>query len=120
MPPIEQVIVRAGTTAEWADTDATDQAAAPVLAVGELGVNVTTGVVKIGDGATAFPSLPQGAGGKAAVVAAPTAMTQAAITGGEAPTEAEFNALRADVAALRTTVANTLIELKAAGLMASA
>lgn len=119
MPPIETVSVRAGTTAEWADTDASDQAAAPVLGAGELGVNKTTGVVKIGDGTTAFPSLPSGAGGHAAVVAAPAAMTQAAITGGEAPTEAEFNALRADMAALRTTVANTLVELKAAGLMAS-
>lgn len=120
MPPIHTVSVRAGTTAEWADTDATDQEAAPVLAAGELGIDITTGVVKVGDGTTAFPSLTGGVGGVAEVVAAPAAMTQAAITGGEDPTEAEFNALRADVAALRTTVANTLVELKDAGLMASA
>lgn len=116
---IKTVSVRAGTTAEWADTDATDQEAAPILAAGELGINITTGDMKIGDGTTAFAALPGGAGGTAALVAAPAAMTQAAITGGEAPTEAEFNALRADVSALRTTVANTLVELKAAGLMAT-
>ena len=120
MPPIETVSVRAGTTAEWADVDASDGAASPILARGELGINLTTGDMKIGDGTTAFASLPGGAGGTAALVTAPAAMTQAAITGGESPTEAEFNALRADVAALRTTVANTLVELKAAGLMASA
>ena len=50
-------------------------------------------------------------------VAAPAAMTQAAITGGESPTEAEFNALRADVAALRGTVATLITNLKAAGLV---
>lgn len=105
--PIETVSVRAGTTAEWADTDATDQDAAPVLAAGELGIDTTTGAVKIGDGTTAFPSLPDLAG-KAAFVAAPAA----AITGGESPTEAEFNALR-------QTVADTLAALKAAGLMAT-
>lgn len=52
--------------------------------------------------------LPQGihvADLGAATASAPAAMTQAAITGGEPPTEAEFNALRADVAALRGTVA---------------
>ncbi len=56
---------------------------------------------------------------QAATVAAPAAMTSAAITGGESPTEAEHNALRADVVALRTTVANLLTELKAAGTVAS-
>lgn len=120
MPPIQTVSVRAGTTAEWADADATDGAAAPVLALGELGIDLTTGDMKIGDGTTAFASLAGGAGGTAANVAAPAAMTQAAITGGEAPTEAEFNALRADVSALRTTVAAEIAALKAAGLQASA
>ena len=47
------------------------------------------------------------------------ALTQAAITGGESPTEAEFNALRADHAATRTTVNALLAKLKTAGLMAS-
>jgi hypothetical protein len=108
MPPIQTVSVRAGTTAEWADVTASDGEAAPVLAAGELGINVTTGDMKIGDGVTAFTALPGGAGGTAAFVAAPAA----AITGGESPTEAEFNALRG-------TVASLLVELKAAGLMAS-
>lgn len=58
-------------------------------------------------------------GTSADTVAAPAAMTQAAITGGESPTEAEFNALRADVVALRATVAALLTSLKAAGLMDS-
>jgi hypothetical protein len=47
--------------------------------------------------------------GAAATVAAPAA----AITGGESPTEAEFNALR-------LTVANLITNLKAAGLVAEA
>ena len=54
-----------------------------------------------------------------ATVAAPTAMTQAAITGGESPTEAEFNALRTDVSNLRTTVANLITSLKNADAIAS-
>lgn len=52
---------------------------------------------------------------QAAVVAAPAALTSAAITGGESPTEAEHNALQADVAALRTTVAAILTSLKGSG-----
>lgn len=47
------------------------------------------------------------------------ALTQAAITGGESPTEAEFNALRADHAATRTAVNDLLAKLKTAGLMAA-
>jgi hypothetical protein len=54
------------------------------------------------------------------VQAATAAMTQAAITGGESPTEAEFNALRADVDAIHTAVNALLTKLKTAGLMASA
>lgn len=48
-----------GTTAEWADTDSTDGAAAPILGVGELGINTDTGAMSVGDGATAFASLPR-------------------------------------------------------------
>jgi hypothetical protein len=56
-----------------------------------------------------------------AVVAAPvaltavatTAMTQAAITGGESPTEAEFNALRTDLVNTRTTVTALLADITA-------
>ena len=49
--------LRVGTTTEWADTDPTDQNAAPVLEAGELGLDVTKGQIKVGDGSTAFPSL---------------------------------------------------------------
>lgn len=41
----------------------------------------------------------------ALTASAPAALTSAQIAGGEPPTEAEFNALQADVAALRTTLA---------------
>lgn len=46
------------------------------------------------------------------------AMTQAAITGGESPTEAEFNALRTDVVNLRTTLNSLLGKLRTAGVIA--
>lgn len=46
------------------------------------------------------------------------AMTQAAITGGESPTEAEFNALRTDLVNVRTTLNNLLAKLRTAGLVA--
>src|SRR4051794_635612 len=52
------VQLRVGTTTEWADTDPTDENAAPVLEAGELGLDVTTGHIRVGDGSTAFPSLP--------------------------------------------------------------
>lgn len=44
---------------------------------------------------------------------APTAMTQAAITGGESPTEAEFNALRTDLVNTRTAQAAMLADITA-------
>lgn len=47
------------------------------------------------------------------------ALTQAAITGGESPTEAEFNALRTDHAATRTVVNSLLAKLRTAGIVAS-
>lgn len=52
------VSVRAGTTADWAD-------GAPILHAGELGVDTTAQVIKIGDGVTAFADLDTavGAGG---------------------------------------------------------
>lgn len=55
---MDAVTVRVGTTAEWADTDATDGAAASVLELGELGLDTDKGQIKVGDGTTAFPSLP--------------------------------------------------------------
>ena len=47
------------------------------------------------------------------------ALTQAAITGGESPTEAEFNALRTDHAATRTVVNSLLAKLRTAGIVAT-
>lgn len=44
---------------------------------------------------------------------APAALTSAALTGGESPTEAEHNALQADAAALRTTLAATQADVAA-------
>jgi len=52
---------------------------------------------------------------QAGVVAAPAAITSVALTGGTPPTEAQYNALRADVVALRTTLAATLVALKGVG-----
>ena len=54
-----------------------------------------------------------------ATVAAPAALTSAQISGGEDPTQAEHNALQADVAALRATVAALITSLKNADVIAS-
>lgn len=51
-----------------------------------------------------------------AVADAP-ALTSSAASGGDAPTEEEYNALRTDVSNLRTTVNALLASLRAAGLM---
>lgn len=68
---IHTVNVRVGTTAEWADTDATDDnEASPVLAEGEVGVDITLGEVKVGDGSTAFPDLDTVSGAQGAQGAA--------------------------------------------------
>lgn len=50
----EAVALRSGSTADWA------AATAPILEVGELGLDTTTGALKAGDGATAFASLSGG------------------------------------------------------------
>lgn len=47
MPPIEATSVRKGTTAEWADVDASDGAAAPTLDAGEVAVDLTTGQIAV-------------------------------------------------------------------------
>jgi hypothetical protein len=69
-------------------------------------------------------TLPQGAA--VANAAAATVSVPAAITGGEAPTEAEHNALRtaavaqaADAAALRTQLNALLAALRAANIIAT-
>lgn len=51
MPYLEQILFRRGTAAQWA-------AANPVLALGEPGEETDTNVLKIGDGVTAWASLP--------------------------------------------------------------
>lgn len=56
---------------------------------------------------------------ESATVAAPAAMTSAAATGGDVPTEAEYNLLRADVVALRATVAALLVALKDSNVVAT-
>lgn len=56
---------------------------------------------------------------QAAAVTDAAALTSAQLTGGESPTEAEHNALQADVAALRTKLNAALAALRAANLMAS-
>lgn len=56
---------------------------------------------------------------RAAHVATVATLTSTAASGGEAPTEAEYNALRTDVAALRTTVAALQTAFRDAGLQAS-
>ncbi len=48
---MSKIRLRRGTTTEWT-------LANPVLAAGEPGVDTTTGVLKIGDGSTAWLSLP--------------------------------------------------------------
>jgi hypothetical protein len=53
----------------------------------------------------------------AAAVADAAALTSTAASGGDAPTEAEYNALRTDVSNLRTKVNALLASLRAAGLL---
>jgi hypothetical protein len=56
---------------------------------------------------------------QSATVADAAALTSSAATGGDAPTEAEYNALRTDVSNLRTTVNALLAAQRTAGLLAS-
>jgi hypothetical protein len=61
---------------------------------------------------------PLTVGKQVAAQADVAALTQAAITGGESPTEAEFNALRADHAATRTVLNSLLAKMRTAGILA--
>lgn len=49
----------------------------------------------------------------ALTASAPSALTAVAATGGDSPTEAEYNALLVDVTALRTTLAAVVVDLAA-------
>lgn len=62
---------------------------------------------------TALASLSQGA-----AVSDIGALTSAAATGGDAPTEAEYNALRTDVSNIRTKLLALQDSLQAAGIIA--
>jgi hypothetical protein len=50
-------------------------------------------------------------------VSDPAALTSAAITGGESPTEAEHNAVRADLVATRTQLIALITSLENAGII---
>lgn len=71
------------------------------------------------DGVVPDAQLPAGVGdfAQGAAVADAAALTSAAITGGESPTEAEHNALRVDVVAIRTTLNALLASLRAANII---
>lgn len=56
MPRDDLIILRNGTAAEWASAN-------PTLADGEPGAETDTGVIKIGDGSTAWSGLPVPGGG---------------------------------------------------------
>lgn len=77
----ETVPVRSGTTTDWAS--------GPVLGVGEIGVDTTKGIFKIGDGVTAFASLATSGGGyikakgRATLVAGTKATAVAGVVAGD-------------------------------------
>ena len=56
MPAIFRMRIRRGTAAEWSSAN-------PVLAEGEPGLDTTNNILKIGDGVTAWNSLPTTLGG---------------------------------------------------------
>lgn len=72
-----------------------------------------TGKLSTGEVPTALASLSQGV-----AVADVGAMTSAAATGGDAPTEAEHNAVRTDVVAIRATLLALQNSLQGAGIIA--
>lgn len=74
---VESVPLRSGTTAEWA------AGTAPILEVGELGIDLTTKDIRVGDGVTAFASLPVSSGirrGRTTLVTGTKVVTDASIT----------------------------------------
>lgn len=75
---------------------------------------VPTALAGLSAGATVADQSALTTAAPAALTAtAPAALTSANATGGDAPTEAEYNALRADVVALRTTLAAAVVDLAA-------
>lgn len=105
--PDGQVLEKVGSTANVSNT--------VFDALSDAGVVGGSGAALVSDGGVVTDTHLDGDDAvslQAAVVAAPAALTSAAATGGDAPTEAEYNALRTDVANLRTTLAATLAALK--------
>lgn len=81
------------------------------------------GINGVNTGSSAYPLTDNGVTGVAgqqvttqgAAVAAPAALTSSQSATGVSPTQAQYNALQADVAALRTTVANLITSLSVSG-----
>lgn len=73
---VEEIALRSGTTADWTG------GSAPVLDVGEVGLNLTTGEMKFGDGTTAWSSLRsvRGASGYATLVAGTKVVNEPSVT----------------------------------------
>lgn len=95
-----------------------------ILVVGSFGEqvlqakNATELPAGIGDGTlVAATTSTAGIVKQATTVAAPAAITSV-VAAGATPTKAEYDALRADVVALRTTVATLLANQKTAGQVA--
>jgi hypothetical protein len=89
----------------------------------EQAILVTQASMKAGQTATQIAlfkpdGTPFTAAGQAAAQVDAVAMTSAAATGGDAPTEAEYNALRTDVVNLRNTVNSLLGKLRTGGVIA--
>ncbi len=80
MPRIDDIRPRRGTTAEWTSAN-------PVLFEGEFGLDEDTGVLKYGDGATAWLSLTDAVRPPAGL--APTAVGNTTLVGGTKVVQAE-------------------------------
>lgn len=68
------IVIRRDTTAAWASAN-------PVLAAGEFGLDTTLGKIKVGDGTTAWASLPFQGGGSRSVVSVTSSVTLGAASG---------------------------------------
>lgn len=77
------------------------------------------GELRTESGGSIPPSALTGGADQAAAIADTAALTSAAITGGESPTEAEHNAVVADVAAIHATQLLILAALRSYGVIAS-
>ena len=74
MPVVTQIQVRRGTASEWTSAN-------PVLAAGELGFETNTGLLKGGNGTTAWNSLPYVGAGDITGVTAGTGLTGGGTSG---------------------------------------